>query len=86
MTESEALQVVERQRIFRGVCKVVGGLMKVSPVGQPYLGLGGDVATTIGDINFTDPEAIPKQIGDALTKVGTEHRQLPQEQRRPDRG
>src|SRR5262249_53872146 len=59
------------QRIFRGVCKVVGGLMKVSPVGQPYLGLGGDVATSIGDINFTDPDAIPKQVGDALGKIGS---------------
>ena len=45
--------------------------MKASPVGQPYLGLGGDVATTVGEINFTDPAAIPKQIGDALGKVGT---------------
>ena len=71
LTESEALQVVERQRIFRGVTKVIGGLMKASPVGQPYLGLGGDVATTVGEINFTDPAAIPKQIGDALGKVGT---------------
>jgi hypothetical protein len=33
LTEQEALQVVDRQRIFRGVCKMIGGAMKVVPVG-----------------------------------------------------
>jgi hypothetical protein len=70
LTENEALDTVERQRIFRGVCKTVSGLMKVVPVGQPYLGLGGDVVGIAGDINFTDPNAIPKQVGDALGKLG----------------
>jgi hypothetical protein len=70
LTENEALDTVERQRIYRGVCKTVSGLMKVVPVGQPYLGLGGDVVGIAGDINFTDPDAIPKQVGDALGKLG----------------
>ncbi|CCF85125.1 hypothetical protein [Nitrolancea hollandica] len=70
LTEQEALQSVERQRIFRGVCKMIGGAMKVVPVGQPYLGFAGDVASNVGDINFTDPEAIPKQVGMALGKIG----------------
>ncbi len=70
LTEQEALQVVERQRIFRGVCKMIGGAMKVVPVGQPYLGLAGDVAANVGDIDFTDPQAIPKQVGTALGKIG----------------
>jgi hypothetical protein len=70
LTENEALDTVERQRIFRGVCKTVSGLMKVVPVGQPYLGLGGDVVGIAGDINFTDPDAISKQVGDALGKLG----------------
>lgn len=70
LTEQEAVQVVDRQRIFRGVCKMIGGAMKVVPVGQPYLGFAGDVASNVGDINFTDPEAIPKQVGMALGKIG----------------
>jgi hypothetical protein len=70
LTENEALNVVERQRIYRGVCKTVSGVMKVVPVGQPYLGMAGDVVGVASDINFTDPDAIPKQVGDALGKLG----------------
>jgi hypothetical protein len=70
LTEQEALTVAERQRIFRGICKTVAGAMKVVPVGQPYLGLAGDVAGHVGDIDFTNPDAIPQQIGKALGKVG----------------
>jgi hypothetical protein len=70
LTENEALDAVERQRIFRGVCKTVGGLMKVVPVGQPYLGLAGDAAGIAGDIDFKDPKAIGQQVGDALGKLG----------------
>jgi hypothetical protein len=49
---------------------MIGGAMKVVPVGQPYLELAGDIAFNVGDINFTDPEAIPKQVGMALCKIG----------------
>jgi hypothetical protein len=76
LTEQEALQTDERQRIFRGVCKMIGGAMKVVPVGQPYLGLAGDVASNVGDINFTDPEAIPKQVDGPLQDRGHDRQVL----------
>ena len=41
LTENEALDAVERQRIYRGVCKTMGSLMKAVPVGQPYHSTGG---------------------------------------------
>ena len=68
--EQESLQAMERQRIFRGVAKLVGGVMKVCPVGQPYVGLGGDIASAVGDIDITDPKNLSKSIGDAIGKVG----------------
>ncbi len=68
--EQESLQVMERQRIFRGVTKLVGGVLKACPVGQPYVGLGGDLASAVGDIDFSDPKALSKSVGDAIGKVG----------------
>ncbi len=68
--EQESLGAMERQRIFRGVAKLVGGVMKACPVGQPYVGLGGDIASAVGDIDITDPKNLGKSIGDALSKVG----------------
>jgi hypothetical protein len=70
LTEQEALEATERQRLYRGICKTIGGVMKTVPVGQPYLGLAGDVAGIAGDIDFTNPDALPKQVAGALTKVG----------------
>lgn len=68
--EQESLGAMERQRIFRGVAKLVGGVMKACPVGQPYVGLGGDIASAVGDIDIADPKNLGKSIGDALGKVG----------------
>src|SRR4051812_49080428 len=37
--EQKALDRVKEQRIFRGVMKVVGGALKLVPVGRPLVGL-----------------------------------------------
>jgi hypothetical protein len=70
MAEGSALDIAERQRLFRGITKLVGGTLQALPVGQPYLGLAGSGLTTTADINFTDPNNIPKEIGKALGKFG----------------
>lgn len=58
----DARQRVAEQRIFRGVMKLIGGLMSAIPVGQPYLGLAGGITSQIGDFNWTKPNEIPDQI------------------------
>lgn len=67
----EAEDRVAAQRIFRGVMKTIGGLMKAVPVGQPYLGLAGDITSGIGDFNWNDPKGIGVQIGDTLGRIGS---------------
>ena len=69
-TTQEAQDKVHAQRVFRGVMKTVGGLMKVVPVGQPYLGLAGDITGGIGDFNWNDPGGITNQIAGSLTQIG----------------
>jgi predicted nucleic acid-binding Zn-ribbon protein len=68
--EQKALDRVKEQRIFRGVMKVVGGALKLVPVGQPYLGLGADVVSGIGDLDLTNPANLPTQISSTFGKVG----------------
>ncbi|MDN3687248.1 hypothetical protein [Cyclobacterium jeungdonense] len=58
----DAQQRVQEQRIFRGVMKLIGGLMSAIPVGQPYLGLAGGITSQIGDFSWTKPNEIPDQI------------------------
>ena len=66
-----AMDRVAAQRVFRGVMKTIGGLMKAVPVGQPYLGLAGDITSGIGDFNWNDPKGIGGQIGDTLGRIGS---------------
>lgn len=67
----DAQQRVAEQKIFRGVMKLIGGLMSAIPVGQPYLGLAGNVTSQIGDFNWTKPEEIPNQIVGTLNGIST---------------
>jgi hypothetical protein len=47
----------ENTKLFvKGMCKLAGGLAKVVPVGQPYLGLAGDVVIDVGDFEWTDAD------------------------------
>lgn len=46
----------EAMAIFKGVCKVVGGLAQVVPLGQPYLGLAGDIVAEVGNHDWTDED------------------------------
>jgi hypothetical protein len=70
MAESSAYDIADRQRLFRGITKLVGGALQAVPVGQPYVGLAGSGLGTIADINFADPNKIPGEIGKALGKFG----------------
>ena len=56
-TADQARDKVKAQRVFKGVMKLVGGAMKVFPLGQPYLGLGGDVFAGVGDFNWNKKDA-----------------------------
>ena len=71
LAEQRALDRVKEQRIFRGVMKVVGGALKMVPVGQPYVGLAADVVSGVGDFDWTNPTNIPAQISSTFGKVGT---------------
>lgn len=51
-----AKQHVEAEQLVKGMCKLAGGLAKVVPVGQPYLGLAGGVVTELGDFEWTDAD------------------------------
>ena len=68
--DEKAKDKVKEQRIFRGVMKIVGGAAKAVPVGQPYLGLAGDMISGVGDLDFTNPATLPTQISGTLGKVG----------------
>jgi hypothetical protein len=68
--EQKALNKIQEQRIFKGVMKVVGGALKMVPVGQPYVGLAGDVVSGVGDFDWTNPANIPAQVSSTFSKVG----------------
>ena len=51
---NEAKHAIQQLELFHGFCRLVAGLAKVVPVGQPYLGIGGDVLAAIGDMTWTD--------------------------------
>jgi hypothetical protein len=69
--EQEALSVAEKQRIFKGVMQVVGGAMQALPVGQPYLGAGGDLVSAVGDVDFFTSNKPADQAAQVLAKIGT---------------
>ena len=71
LAEKEALGAIERQRIFRGVCKTIASVAKIVPAGQPYLGGVGDVISGVGDVDFTRPNQVGKQISEVAAKIGT---------------
>lgn len=56
------------QRIFSGVTKVIGGVLKASPIGQPFIGLGGDLISGAGDFDWTQ-ENPGEQFGATLKKI-----------------
>ena len=68
--EQEALSAAEKQRIFKGVMQVVGGAMKAVPVGQPYLGAGGDLVGGIGEVDFFTSDKGADQAAAVLDKLG----------------
>ena len=41
------------------------------PAGQPYLGGVGDVISGVGDVDFTRPNQVGKQISEVAAKIGT---------------
>jgi len=59
---------IERQRIYSGVMKIVGGAMKIVPFGQPFLGLGADMVSSAGDIDWSDDNPGP-QFSKMLSNV-----------------
>jgi hypothetical protein len=69
-TTQEAKNKVQAQRVFRGVIKTIGGLMKAVPLGQPYIGLAGDITAGVGDFNWNDPAGLTHQISGCLTSIG----------------
>jgi hypothetical protein len=75
--------------LVKGMCKFAGGLAKVVPVGQPYLGLAGDVVTELGDFEWTDAdgaftwdqvasnfEGFGKKLGKTVDTFRETHRDL----------
>ena len=70
LLENETLPVVQAQRVFRGACKLFSGLLKVIPVGQPYLAFAGDIASSVGDVDLLDPSKWLEQTGKTLSTVG----------------
>ncbi len=71
LAEQEALGALERQRIFRGICKTIAGVTKIVPAGQPYLGAVGDLINGVGEVDFSRPNQVGKQISDVAAKVGS---------------
>jgi len=66
----DAVDRVRRQRIYRGVMKTIGGLLKAVPIGQPYLGLGADVVSAAGEFNWNNPDGVPDQIRKTFKSIG----------------
>ncbi len=46
----------EAQNLLKGFCKLIGGLAKIVPVGQPYLSLAGDTVVSISDFEWQDDQ------------------------------
>ena len=80
---------VEVENTVKGMCKLAGGLAKVVPVGQPYLGLAGDVVNELGDFDWTDAdgaftwehvstnfEGFGKKVGKTVDNFRETHRDL----------
>lgn len=68
--EKEALTVAEQQRIFKGVMQVIGGAMQALPIGQPYLGAGGNIVGAVGAVDFFTSDKPGDRAKQALTKIG----------------
>ena len=69
--EQEALSAAEKQRIYKGVMQVVGGAMQAVPVGQPYLGAGGDLVSAVGEVDFFTSDKPFDQAAKVLETIGT---------------
>lgn len=80
---------VKGENLVKGMCKLAGGLAKVVPIGQPYVGLAGDVVAEIGDFEWTDAdgkftweqvasnfEGFGKDIGDKVDSFRKTHKDL----------
>jgi hypothetical protein len=59
---------IREQQIFSGACKLVGGLLQVIPVAQPFLGGGGKALSLIGDFDWNKPNPLADNAG-LLTKL-----------------
>ena len=69
--EQEALSAEEKKRLLKGVMQVVGGAMQAIPVGQPYLGAGGDLVSAIGEVDFFTSDKAGDQAAQVLAKIGS---------------
>jgi hypothetical protein len=80
---------VEVENTVKGMCKLAGGLAKVVPVGQPYLGLAGDIVGELGNFDWTDEdgaftwehvssnfEGFGKKVGKTIDDFRDTHRDL----------
>ena len=66
----DATTSVEKQRLFSGVVKIVGGTLQALPVGQPYVGLAGGAVAAVGDINWNAADGGAESVRTSTAKIG----------------